>query len=167
MSISTIQAQEDAFKRAYLVTLTKGPELLGYVPRMEWHLSASPDTVDNSRTWVHVTTETIAEEQDSLSNGETRLFVSHKMAVIRLFFADDIDTSNIKEFANAMRDAYRAVRKGSEVVYTHARLEEVDDERVYFRCDVLVEYTSYERYTTTDPALTLDELIAAALADNP
>ena len=119
-----------------------------YIPEIRWNGIEKLDKPDPSKFWLYHSVYNVTDEQKTLSNNVVggKRYQSEGVILIQLFCPKSILNSKDKgrKLASIARNAYRSVQ--SEVDFKNATIKDIDPEELYYRFNVIVDYSFDEIY---------------------
>ena len=119
-----------------------------YVPEIRWNGIEKVNPPDSSKFWVYHSVYNVSDEQKTLSNNVIggKRYQCEGIVLIQLFCPKSILNSKDKgrKLASIARNAYRSVQ--SEVDFKNATIKDIDPEELYYRFNVVVDYSFDEIY---------------------
>jgi len=119
--------------------------IAGYVPEIRWNGNERPSKPDSSKFWCYHSVFNTGEEQKTLSNAVTspgsKRYESEGLIIIQIYCPKSILNSKDKgrQLATVAKNAYRGVQ--SDVDFKNVRIVDVDPEELYYRFNVVVDYS--------------------------
>jgi len=140
---AAISEMAKLFKAAWLVN---SGAVFGYVPAVEWYGIEDKEKIDRSKVWVAFTTQSVIEEQGSLSTcvdqADTRMYDAAGLVIIQLFLPKSVDNAVFlgRQLAKVARNAFRGKKTDGGIVFYNVRINNVDPEDQFYRFNVVAEY---------------------------
>lgn len=125
-------------------TLSAG--VVGYVPNVQWHNVEQQAKIDGSKFWCRVSTQNVNEEQASLSTCVgapiQKRYTAYGLVFIQLFCPKSNSKSAElgRELAQIARNAFRGRSTPGRVWFRNARINELVEEDLFYRYNVVAEY---------------------------
>ncbi|MCX8665981.1 hypothetical protein J3U11_11250 [Gilliamella sp. B2840] len=140
MTTNYIKAQDEmcsTFKSAW----SNSVSILGYEPDIGWKNKAKKTKTLTDKFFCLFSTQTTVEKQATLSgyNGIKR-YRSQGIIIIQIFCPKNEINSDLKgkQLAILTRNAFR--KNGCNVWYRNARINELNQEELFYRFNIIVEY---------------------------
>lgn len=159
MTANYEKAIDEIFSLFLLAWNANSASIVGYVPEIRWQgvrpAEGLPEKPEGDKYWVRVSTQTVIEEQTSLSacvekdeNGATlpaSRYTASGLVFIQLFCPkSDARSMEIgRKLAMIAKKAYRGKKTESGVWFLNVRINPLDDEQLWNRFNVIAE-TEYD-----------------------
>lgn len=118
----------------------------GYIPEVRWHGNEKDTKPDASRFWVRHSIMGVGDEQIVMSpcvgKPGQRLYEATGLIFIQIFCPKSIKNSLILggRLATIAQNAYRGKTTEGAVWFRNVRVNDIPNEREYYRLNVVAEY---------------------------
>ena len=124
----------------------KTSSVAGYVPEIRWQYVEEPSSPDGSKFWGRVSTQTVFEEQSTLSDeaglpGQKR-YTSSGMVFVQIFCPKSLAQAGEigRKLAEVARNSFRGKSTPGKVWFRNARINELSPEDLFYRFNVVAEF---------------------------
>ena len=115
---------------------------LGYTWPIVWGMAPLVgQDADKTRHWARITTKTVVDQQKAFMAETSAIkYTTHGLIFVQFFGPLNDNNSEIQmlQLAERTRNAFRG--NSPDIWYRHARIQELEPEAKWLRCNVVVEY---------------------------
>lgn len=116
--------------------------ILSYSPQIYWPKNELQTDPDTTKHWLRVSNNIFDQRQTTLQT--PKCYTTIGFIVIEFYFSKaTLVSGDDKKMAVLARDAFRNP-SSSNVWYRNSRIVEVDPEEIWYRNNVISDYTYYE-----------------------
>lgn len=122
------------------------PNIVGYLPEIQWPNVEKQNNVDGSKVWVRVSYQTISSPQTSLSVCVGAIgkksYTNTGFLTIQVFTPKSLAESDdiLKRLSMAIRDSFKSSGAKGGVWFRNPRINELPQEDLFYRNNVIIEY---------------------------
>jgi hypothetical protein len=124
----------------------KTSAIVGYVPEIRWQNIELPSVPDASKFWCRFSTQSVFEEQTTLSNcaGEPgkKRFTLSGLVFIQLFCPKSNARANElgQKLAEVAKKTFRGKATENKIWFRNVRINDLEPENLYYRFNVVAEF---------------------------
>ena len=124
----------------------KSSSVVGYVPDIRWQNVEEASTPDGSKFWGRVSTQTVFEEQTTLSTCEgapgQKRYTSSGLVFVQIFCPKSNAQANEfgKKLSEVARSSFRGKSTPGNVWFRNVRINELPPEDLFYRFNVVAEF---------------------------
>ena len=150
--INYAQAMDEIRRRFYEDWTAKASLIVGYTPEVTFANVGKKETPQSNVYWARFSTQTVTDEQATLSNCEGTpnqfKYTAEGLIFVQLFLPKDDLQANEKgeKLAVIARNAFRKKSTAGGVWFKNARIQEQPQEELFYRFNVVAEYSYDELY---------------------
>lgn len=146
MSINYQQAKDEMNARFYEDWKAQSAAVVGYVPEVRWQNQELGSIPGNDKFWCRVYISSIDENQTSLSNAvggpNQRRYTDYGLVFVQLFGPKTLPNADRlnNELAMLAQRAFRGKVTPGKIWFRNVRINELEPEQQFYRCNVIAEY---------------------------
>lgn len=145
MTVEYDAAIDEMYALFNLAWLANSAAIAGYVPEVRWPNIEEPSKPDGSKFWARVSSQTVGEPQGGMGACETpyeKRYEAYGLLFVQIFCPKENARSMElgRLLAKLARNAYRGKSTPGGVWFRNVRIQELADEAMFHRFNVVAEY---------------------------